>query len=85
MVLSSVLLFCVLYISISISLSGGQIDEVVAVHSTAAEAMCARLWLEEGLPLGVSAGAIVAAACEVWAREGGGGHRTQIIPAPPLL
>jgi cysteine synthase A len=44
------------------------IDEVVPVHSDEAMAMCSRIWLEEGLPVGVSSGAIVAAALKVLAR-----------------
>ena len=44
------------------------INEVAAVHSDDAQAMTSRLWLEEGLPLGVSAGAIVAAATRVMRR-----------------
>ena len=44
------------------------IDEVVAIHSTEAEEMAQSLWLS-GLPTGVSAGAIVAAASKVAARE----------------
>jgi cysteine synthase len=44
------------------------VDEVVPVHSDDAQTMTSRLWLEEGLPVGVSAGAIVAAAVKVMQR-----------------
>ena len=44
------------------------VDEVQAVHSDAAMAMANRMWLEEGLPVGVSAGAIVEAAVRVMSR-----------------
>jgi cysteine synthase A len=44
------------------------LDEVVPVHSDDAMAMANRLWLEEGLPVGVSAGAIMAAAVRVMSR-----------------
>jgi len=44
------------------------IDEVVPVHSEEAMQMCQRIWLEEGLPVGVSAGAIVSAAVKVLSR-----------------
>ena len=43
------------------------IDEVVPIHSDAAMAMTNELWLT-GLPVGVSSGAIVAAAVEVLKR-----------------
>mmetsp|Transcript_41506 Transcript_41506/g.93599 ORF Transcript_41506/g.93599 Transcript_41506/m.93599 type:complete len:266 (+) Transcript_41506:717-1514(+) len=46
----------------------GVVDEVVPVHSEAAMAMTSRLWLEEGLPVGVSSGAIVEAAVRVMRR-----------------
>eukprot|EP00959_Pyramimonas_sp_CCMP1952_P442214 9257789-Pyramimonas_sp.AAC.1 len=45
------------------------IDEVVPVHSDEAMEVANRLWLDEGLPVGVSAGAIVAAAARVMARS----------------
>lgn len=43
------------------------VDEIVAVHSDAAMDTCAELWLE-GIPVGVSSGAIVNAAVEVCKR-----------------
>jgi len=45
------------------------LDEVVPVHSDDAMEMANRLWLEEGLPVGVSAGAIVSAATKVMLRD----------------
>ena len=43
------------------------IDEVVPIHSDEASAMANELWMI-GLPVGVSSGAIVAAATKVCAR-----------------
>ena len=45
------------------------IDEVQAVHSDDAMVMANRMWLEEGLPVGVSAGAIMEAAVRVMSRD----------------
>lgn len=45
----------------------GYVDEVVAVHSDAAMETCNELWLE-GIPVGISSGAIVNAAVEVCKR-----------------
>ena len=45
------------------------VDEVYPVHSDEAMAMANRIWLEEGLPVGVSSGAIVAAAVKVMERD----------------
>lgn len=45
------------------------VDEVCAVHSDEAMAMSRRLAREEGLLSGISAGAIVAAACRIAERE----------------
>eukprot|EP01062_Namystynia_karyoxenos_P056496 TRINITY_DN47466_c0_g1_i1.p1 TRINITY_DN47466_c0_g1~~TRINITY_DN47466_c0_g1_i1.p1 ORF type:complete len:392 (+),score=113.57 TRINITY_DN47466_c0_g1_i1:65-1177(+) len=44
------------------------VDEIQAVHSNDAMEMANRIWLEEGLPVGVSAGAIVTAAVRVMSR-----------------
>ena len=44
------------------------IDEVFPVHSDEAMEMCTRIWKEEGIPVGISAGAIVHAALQVMAR-----------------
>jgi len=44
------------------------VDEVVAIHSDKAMEVASRMWLEEGLPVGVSAGAIVAATLDVMSR-----------------
>jgi len=44
------------------------VDEVVAVHSTAAEATTSELW-GAGIPVGVSSGAIVNAAVSVMSRD----------------
>jgi len=43
------------------------VDEVVPIHSDEAMEIANRLWLDEGLPVGVSAGAIIAAATRVMA------------------
>jgi cysteine synthase len=55
------------------------IDEVVPIHSDEAMAMTSKLWLEEGLPVGVSSGAIVAAAVKVMSREGMKGKTAVVI------
>jgi len=44
------------------------LDEVVPIHSDEAMAMCSKMWLDEGIPVGVSGGAIVAAAIKVLSR-----------------
>jgi len=44
------------------------VNEVVPIHSEEAMAMASRMWLEEGLPVGVSAGAIMSAAVKVMSR-----------------
>ena len=57
------------------------IDEVVAVHSDDASVMAVKLWLI-GLPVGVSAGAIVDAAVKVCRRpESAGKLVVAIFPA----
>ena len=57
------------------------LDEVVPVHSDQAMAMAHELWMI-GLPVGVSAGAIVEAACQVCARpEHAGKTAVCIIPS----
>ena len=57
-------------------------DEIVPIHSTTAMEMANRIWLEEGLPVGVSAGAIVAAAVDVMKRpEMDGKTCVAIIPS----
>jgi len=43
------------------------IDEVIGVHSDAATTMTHELWME-GLPVGISSGAIISAAVEVCKR-----------------
>ena len=45
------------------------IDEVFPVHSDEAMEMCTRIWKEEGIPVGISAGAIVHAALQVMAGQ----------------
>jgi hypothetical protein len=55
------------------------IDEVVPIHSDEAMAMTSKLWLEEGLPVGVSSGAIVAAAVKVMSREAMKGKTAVVI------
>ena len=55
------------------------IDEVVPIHSDEAMAMATKIWLDEGLPVGVSAGAIVAAAAKVMAREENAGKNCVVI------
>lgn len=57
------------------------LDEVVPIASEEAEEMCGRLWLEEGLPVGVSAGAIVSAALKVLERGDKEGPALAIIPS----
>lgn len=60
----------------------GLIDEIQPVHSQEAMEMANRIWLEEGLPVGVSAGAIVAAAVKVMSRpEMEGKLAVAIIPS----
>lgn len=44
------------------------LDEVIPIHSNTAMEMAHKLWMI-GLPVGVSAGAIVSAAIQVCARE----------------
>jgi cysteine synthase A len=57
------------------------IDEVLPVHSDDAEKMASELWMI-GLPVGVSAGAIVNAAVQVCARpESAGKLAVAIIPS----
>eukprot|EP00615_Pteridomonas_danica_P012619 CAMPEP_0114356892 /NCGR_PEP_ID=MMETSP0101-20121206/21263_1 /TAXON_ID=38822 ORGANISM="Pteridomonas danica, Strain PT" /NCGR_SAMPLE_ID=MMETSP0101 /ASSEMBLY_ACC=CAM_ASM_000211 /LENGTH=339 /DNA_ID=CAMNT_0001499473 /DNA_START=195 /DNA_END=1214 /DNA_ORIENTATION=+ len=45
------------------------IDEIMPIHSDEAMEMTSKLWLDEGLPVGVSSGAIVAAACKIMSRD----------------
>ena len=54
------------------------IDEVVAVHSDDASVMAVKLWLI-GLPVGVSAGAIVDAAVKVCRRPESAGKLVVVI------
>jgi len=57
------------------------VDEVVAIHSDAAMETCTELWME-GIPVGVSSGAIVKAAVEVCKRpENAGKLAVCIIPS----
>jgi len=57
------------------------IDQVVPVHSDWASSMCHDLWMI-GLPVGVSAGAIVAASCQVLQQdENAGKMAVCIIPS----
>ena len=44
------------------------VDEIIPVHSDTAMEMSARMWIEEGLPVGISAGAIFSAAVDVMSR-----------------
>jgi len=57
------------------------LDEVIPVSSEEAEDMCRRLWMDEGLPVGVSAGAIVHAALEVLERGDVRGPAVAIVPS----
>lgn len=57
------------------------VDEVIAIHSTEASEMTNKLWMS-GIPVGVSSGAIVAAACKYCGRaEAEGKMVVCIIPS----
>lgn len=55
------------------------IDEVVTIDGTAAFAMARRLAREEGIPVGISSGAAVAAALQVAGRDDMAGKRLVVI------